>query len=1217
MRPTFRTLALMFITGILGIAASPWLQAADGPSAADVEFFETKIRPVLVEHCYKCHSDQIKTPKGNLRLDTREALAAGGDSGPAVVPGKPGESPLLSALKYEDTQMPPKGKLPAAVIADFEKWISMGAPDPRSGAAAKVATARPKSVNVADFWAFQKPSPQAPPDVRQTTLVKNEIDRFILNKLEEKGMKSAPQADRRTLLRRAWFDLVGLPPSPEAVEAFEKDTSPGAFEKVIDGLLASPHYGERWGRYWLDLARYAQDQAHTFKARMYPNGWLYRDWVVRSLNDDMPYSQFLQYQIAADLINPPDVYRHRAALGLFALGPVYYQDNGEKDKAMADEWDDRLDTLMRGTQAMTVACARCHDHKFDPVTMADYYGTLGIFASTDYAEEPSVSAEVVEARGKADAAVAAAKLKIDAFAAAQIGQARLGLTSKIPDYMAAAWNILSDQKTEKPKKNKKYFEQKAAAANLHPQLLERWTNLLAGEKDFAENRDLPRAYLSDWAAFRKTNLQTKTPGDWKPAPPADAEARVREIGHEIQAKAEKLAVHRPELARHYGENYAFLKETDRYKAKAGEIPLGNLFDDARGTILSSAVASDVFKTPATENSLGVVKVAHGWGKSTAVAEGIRIDFSEIGSDKHEHGRVVNDAWSDEGGISTTGKKTGAGIGRTEQGIGMHANALITFDLDEIRRSGLLPQGLPLSLKVDRAGINDDSLGSGADVNFAVVLTKPHTKRSEYDAIVGAWLNGQPARVVENDTLYHFKPNGTAAVKSDGKFVTFNVPVPPQAHYLTIVATGARSSETENTISSDHAVLSGIRLEYDASAVQLTQAGSRIDKADKPAIDPEKMADEARFLSELFDDRGVLGLPPAAIEPYLKDADAKAYGSLKSELTRLEKAAGAIQITLAHTLKEGTSRDLNIYMAGDPRKQGSPAPRGFPAAFLAGSGHSSSKKVSGSGRLELAQAITSNDNPLTARVMVNRVWAGHFGTGIVKTLNNFGQLGERPSHPELLDWLAVDFVQHGWSLKRLHKLIMLSGTYQQASSGDPGNDQPDPENRLLWRANRRRLEIEPWRDAVLCISGRLDTTFGGPSAELTDSYNRRTIYGYVSRHRLNELLRLFDFPDPNITSGERTVTTVPLQQLFVLNSDFMQSQARAFAGRLKSEAGETAEAQVRRAFALLYGRKPEPAELESSMAFLNSAGQATTGEKLSPLEQFCLAMLGTNELLYVD
>jgi hypothetical protein len=1204
--------AVLAIFSLLGISLMTAV-AADAPDSAGIEFFETKIRPVLVEHCYKCHSDQIKTPKGNLRLDTRDAISAGGDSGPAVVPGKPDESPLLSALKYEDTQMPPKGKLPAAVIADFQKWIEIGAPDPRSGAASKNLAGKPKQIAPNELWSLQKPIAHKPPEVKQSGLVKNEIDRFILKKLEEKSMHPAQPADKRTLLRRAWFDLVGLPPSPDTVENFVKDNSPNAFEKALDELLASRHYGERWGRYWLDLARFAQDQAHTFKARMYPNGWLYRDWIVSALNDDMPYDKFLKYQIAADLINPPDVYKHRAALGLFALGPVYYQDNGEKDKAMADEWDDRLDTLMRGTQAMTVACARCHDHKYDPISMADYYGLSGIFASSDYAEEPSVPAEVVDSRSRADQAVADQKLKIDAFSAAHIGSARLSLAKQIPDYMVAAWQVISDQKTDKSKKNKKYFEQKAAAAKLHPVLLERWTNLLLAEKDFAENKNKPRDYLAEWTAFRKTNASGKAPGEWQPGQSADAEARVRQMGRSMEELAVKQAAHRHELLKYYGENFAIVKEADRYQPKAGEVPLGNLFDDSKGTSLSSAVASDPFKAVATENSLGVTKLANGWGKSVAVAEGIRIDFSEIGSDKHAHGQVTNDGWSNEGGISTTGKKTKADLSRTEQGIGMHANALMTIDLDEIRRSGILPQGMPMSFKVDRAGINDDSLGAGADVNIGVVLSKPHTKRSEYDAIVAAWLNGQPAKVIENDTLYHFKPNGSPPLKADGKFVAFDIAIPPSARYLTIVVTGARSSETENTISSDHAVLSGARLTFDPAAVQLTANDQKEATEGVQKIDPSKMANEARFLSELFDDRGVLGLPPADIEPYLQKDDARAFASLKADLSRLEKAASTINITNAHTLREGTRRDLNIYMAGDPKKQGSRAPRGFPASFLAS--NSARPQVAGSGRKELAEAITSTDNPLTARVVVNRVWAGHFGAGIVKTLTNFGQLGDRPSHPELLDYLALDFMAHGWSLKRLHKQIMMSYTYQQASTGEQSNDQVDPENRLLWRANRRRLEIEPWRDAVLAISGKLDTTYGGQSSELTDSNVRRTIYGYVSRHRLNELLRLFDFPDPNITAGERTVTTVPLQQLFVLNSNFMISQAQAFAGRLQKEAPADDEARIRRAFALLFGRSPEKGELESSLAFLKSG--AAKDDRLTPLEQFCLAMLGTNELVYVD
>jgi hypothetical protein len=365
---------------------------------------------------------------------------------------------------------------------------------------------------------------------------------------------------------------------------------------------------------------------------------------------------------------------------------------------------------------------------------------------------------------------------------------------------------------------------------------------------------------------------------------------------------------------------------------------------------------------------------------------------------------------------------------------------------------------------------------------------------------------------------------------------------------------------------------------------------------------------------MVDERGVLGLASNEVEPLLEGKPASDIAMLRQSLGSLKKVAEAIAVPMAHTLKDGAGRDLKIYIAGDPKKQGELAVRSFPSALTAGQKHAF--KTKGSGRLELANSIASKENPLTARVIVNRIWAGHFGAGLVRTLNNFGQLGDRPSHPELLDTLAVGLMESGWSMKGLHRQIMLSATYQQSSTGVSGNQEIDPENRYLWRMNRRRLEVEPWRDSVLAVSGTLSREIGGPSSRLTEDHRRRTLYGFISRHQLNDLLRLFDFPDPNITAGERAVTTVPLQQLFVLNSDFMVGQAKSLAKRLSQEAGTDPD-RIKRAFALLYGRSPNDLELRSALEFMAASSSAESGDTLAPLEQFCLAMLGTNEFAYVD
>ena len=919
--------------------------AADEWTAEQTEFFEAKIRPVLVTHCYECHSALSSPAKGGLRLDSRAGALNGGDSGPAVVPGKVGESTLLRALRYEDFEMPPKGQLPAEVIADFERWIQLGAPDTR----VDDSPVKPMAVDyakAASFWAFQPPKRSTPPPVADRSWPQNDIDRYILHRLEQNHLSPAPRASRRTLIRRVYFDLVGLPPEPAVVERFVDDPSESAYDRLLDDLLASPRYGERWGRYWLDLARYAEDQAHTFKARTYPQGYLYRDWVVQALNDDLPYDQFLRMQIAADQLETAEPHRQRAALGLFALGPVYYQDNGEQAKALADEWDDRLDTLMRGTQALTVACARCHDHKYDPISVQDYYGLAGVFASSTYAEAPAVSEQIVAARQTADSAAQQQQSAIDLFLSQHAPRARLRLVDQIPAYVVVAGGELLRAGQTGPLQ-KEIIERLAKENQLHAELLSRWAAWLS-EAGNSGAGDADRPYLSAWRQFRQT---------------------------------------------HRGGELASNQEPPNGGSDVGQPP-----------------------SPAA------------------------------GGGKHDH----------------TGDPVAA----------------------ELRKIG-------------------------------------EQLRADVQACVG-----------QRELLRQ-------------------------------------------------------------------RFGLEI---------------QTRLWSELFDDRGALGLPAAEIEPLLEESEVAQLASLKQELKQRQLAATAIQVPMAHTLVDGSGRDLPIYLAGDPTKPGPVAPRGFPAVFT--HGQPRPFQSPGSGRRELAEAVASPENPLTARVMVNRVWAGHFGVGLVRTLENFGQLGDRPSHPQLLDALAVEFMESGWSLKQLHKQIMLSATYQQSSIGDEAGRRFDPENRLLCRMNRRRLEVEPWRDAVLSVSGQLEECVGGPSSPLDGQHRRRTLYGYVSRHRLNDLLRLFDFPDPNITAGERTVTTVPLQQLFVLNSDFMVAQARSLAARLQREAG-SGEGRVQLAFELLFGRPPTADEQQAALEFLTPQPASQATDELSLWEQYCLAMLGANEFAFVD
>ena len=377
-------LPILLLAATLGHFGARTSNAAE----AEIEFFEKKIRPVLVERCYECHATGAESVKGGLLLDSREASRKGGESGPAVAPGNAEESLLLSALRYESVEMPPDGKLPAAVIADFEKWIKLGAPDPREAPPAKKAAAEIDWAKAKQFWAFQPPKRHTLPALAEPGSMQRAADAFVLAKLTAAGLVPNPPADRRTLIRRVTFDLTGLPPTPQEIADFANDDSPQAYEHVVDRLLASPHYGERWARMWLDVSRYAEDQAHIVgnnTSLCYPNAYVYRNWVIEALNADMPYDEFVRQQLAADLIDPEDEARH-VALGFIGLGPKYYRRSDPE--VMAEEWEDRVDTVTRGLLGITVACARCHDHKYDPIETQDYYALAGVFASTEMFNRP-------------------------------------------------------------------------------------------------------------------------------------------------------------------------------------------------------------------------------------------------------------------------------------------------------------------------------------------------------------------------------------------------------------------------------------------------------------------------------------------------------------------------------------------------------------------------------------------------------------------------------------------------------------------------------------------------------------------------------------------------------------------------------------------------------------------------------------------------------------
>jgi mono/diheme cytochrome c family protein len=794
--------------------AMPWLLAGwawaapvvAGDDAAG-KFFEDRIRPTLAEHCYECHGPTSGKGKAKLRVDSREALLRGGESGPAIVPGEPDRSLLLLAIRHDGAvAMPPKTKLDQAEIDAVAAWVKDGAPWPSESGARAAAPApfapaggRPAwGKEARAFWAFQPVKSPSSPDVADTRWPRSPIDRFVLARLEAAGLHPAPPADRQTLIRRATLDLIGLPPTPEEVEAFVRDPAANAFDRVVDRLLASPHHGERWGRHWLDVARYADSNGMDDNLA-YSDAWRYRDYVIAAFNADRPFPQFLEEQLAGDLLADSDADPKRrdervVATGFLAIGPKMLAED-DPVKQQMDIVDEQLDTTSRVFLGLTMGCARCHDHKFDPLAMADYYALAGIFKST-----------------------------------------RTMLTFRVD----SKWNA---------------------------------------------------------------------------------------------------------------------------------------------TGLDSAQAA------------------------------LRLEDLETIIDRHDN------------------------------------------------------------------------------------------------ALVNGNTNAMPA---------------------------------------------------------------------------------------------EERAARARLLEDA-----------------------------KAEYSRIPKAMA---------VAEGSVGDLPVFLRGNHLTPGPTARRGFPT-ILAGS-EQPSLPPSQSGRLELARWLASPTNPLTARVLVNRVWRWHFGRGIVPSVDNFGKLGQVPSHPELLDWLATRFIADGWSIKALHRRIVLSQTYQMSTTWDEKAARIDPEDRLLWRMPRSRLDAETLRDAILAVGGLLDPAPGGPPMASAPFQNltatgdasrpalydsrRRSVYLPILRGALYDQFQAFDFPDPAASNGDRDATTVASQSLFLMNGPLMKSAPEHLARSLLSRTGTSDEDRLRDLCLRLFARPAGGDELRGWQAFLRRyqdapalAAEKPEARRALAWQGLCRALMSSNEFLYVE
>src|SRR5688572_11642292 len=905
-------------------AGQPTQPSTAPPPAQTIEFFEGRIRPLLAANCFACHGEKATA---GLRVDSREGLLRGGESGPAIVPGDPEKSALLKSVQHADgfPRMPRgRAKLPASDIEALTEWIKAGAVWPSVTASAPAPAVAHERIITAEqkaFWAFRPLATGAPPAITRADWPRTDIDRFILARLEKEGLAPVAAADKLTLLRRATLNLTGLPPTPDEIDAFLKDQSASAFDTVIDRLLASPHYGETWGRMWLDVARYGEDDYRSLDPmgrglNPYPNAHVYRDWVIRAFNDDLPYDQFVVAQLAADLLEGPSRLRHLPALGFLGLGPWYY-DNGAVEIMRADERHDRVDAVTRGMLGLTVGCARCHDHKYDPIPTRDYYSLAGVFLNTEYHEYPLAPKAIMEDHKAREEALNQKREMLRDYTMTESQQLAGTLAFQSAKYMKAAWQV-----TGEPKKDKSDIIEKE---KLDYELFDRWLTFLQRKPTFYP-------YLKDWQAMIARGGTAKE---------ADT------LAAEFQDLVISVLLEERELK----------KENDIIKAQA---------------------------------------------------------------------------------LPTSKPKK--------------------------------PANKPNEFKT-----NDDFCpGCGLELRS---MTKERTALYRDVFVVN----------LETD-----------------------VPIPGQMPKPALLR------------------FSGWGLE-------------------------QRLGDDRRMLIE----------------------------NLRKDIEATQKKLQDSRYSYVHGVRDVEKAvDLQVHLRGNPLRLGDAVPRGYLSVLSPGDRVAFS---TGSGRLELARAIAAE--PIALRVIVNRVWKGHFGTGLVNTPSNFGINGERPTHPELLDHLARFFVANKLSIKALHREIMRSAVYQLGSESQAAAFAKDAGNRLYWRATRRRLSAEQIRDAVLAVSGALDRRVGGPSLTLTPLANRRTVYGRVSRYKMDEFLQLFDFPSPSQSAEQRFATNVPLQRLFFMNSDFMQQHAEIIAELVAAEPDDGA--RIEKVYRLLFGRVPTAEETKAGRTFLQA------------------------------
>jgi cytochrome c553 len=1051
-----------------------------------------------------------------LELASKAGLLKGGSRGAAIVPGSAEGSLLLKAISYKDLQlkMPPTGKLSEQQIADFRSWIQMGAPDPR--AEQRAPPPAPETIDIEEgrkFWSFQPIRHHEPPAVRDESWPVSPIDRFILDALEEKGLSPAPPADKAALLRRVTFDLIGLPPTPEEITAFVNDDSPQAFGTVVERLLGSPHYGERWGRHWLDLVRYAETNGHEFDNDKL-DAWRYRDYVIRAFNNDVPYDRFVQEHIAGDLLPEPRLTSDGSTdessigTGVYWFGEVL---NSATDsaKSRADQVDNQIDVLGKAFLGLTVACARCHDHKFDPIPTADYYSLAGVLHSTEIREtvidSPARAREIRSLRKE----IRATNDRMQSLLL-PVWEA---MAAKLDGYLLAAAAVLTEE--DDPAGG-----EAASDSSLDRQLIRAWVAALETARTDPDHVFYPFVRVLDsLREGRSSNF-------------SDALESVRREMDVRLRKSKSVA----EQARERGDW---------------------VFEDFETPGFPDWLASgEAFRGPSKRGIAPNQPLANDRG------EGIANSFAG-GSDKFVG--------------SLTSKK-----------FRMPKRWL------HVRLAGTK------SRAADRTGYADLRLTLVADAFKSRHFVPNGLGRFE-------WQSSRMVTQFEREGYFELVDRSREGHIVVDKIVISDSEEPPKD----LAAPNRRVIEMlqRKGIHSLAALARAYRnvIEHSMNSRGFDRDSAALVGALRPTPRAEGMA--------------VL----------LPEDDRASLCELQEERERLDSQIP--RSAFAMSSRDENPHNVRIHLRGSHKNLGEEAPRGFLRVI---DGDDQTRFIEGSGRLPLAERLTSADNALLARVMVNRIWKHHFGRGIVASMDNFGKTGERPTHPELLDFLAKRFIDSGWSIKQMHRLMLLSATYRMSNRPSRRGAAVDPENKLLHHMPTRRLEGEALRDALLALAGNLDRTLYGPSvtphishyqdgrgkpAESgpLDGHGRRSIYVQVRRNFLTPMFLAFDYPLPTSTIGRRNVSTVPSQALLLMNNEFVRQQAEKWA-RLEMSREPDTRKRIENMFIAAFGRSAREDEIREAAVFLREQrarhGIARQADHLRVWADLAHVLVNSTEFIFV-